>query len=73
MTQGTTIQEQTFSVPGPWPEAWIKENSAKGFRVTGSAGSGDHTIVIMSKGANLGEQTISVGGVYPSDWIGKNW
>lgn len=73
MTQGTPIQEQTFSVPGPWPEAWIKENSAKGFRVTGSAGSGDHTIVIMSKGANLGEQTISAGGAYPSDWIGRNW
>ena len=73
MTQGTSIQEQTFSVPGPWPEAWIKENTAKGFRVTGSAGSGDHTIVIMSKGAGLGDQTISAGGAYPSDWIGQNW
>lgn len=73
MTLGTTIQEQTFSIPGPWPVAWIKENTAKGFRVTGSAGAGDHTIVIMSKGVNLGDQIVSPEGAYPSDWIGQNW
>ena len=73
MTLGTAIQEQTFSIPGPWPEAWIKEKSADGFRVAGSAGSGNHTIVIMSKGAALGDQTISTGGAYPSEWIGGNW
>ncbi len=73
MTLGTTIQEQTFSVPGAWPEAWIKEQAAKGFRVTGSAGAGDHTIVIMSKGSGLGDQTFSVEGAYPSEWVGQNW
>jgi cell wall-associated protease len=73
MTLGTTILEQTFSAPGPWPEAWIKEHTAKGFRVTGSSGSGEHTMVIMSKGSGLGDQTISAGGAYPSDWIGQNW
>lgn len=73
MTQGTSIQEQTFSIPGSWPEAWIKENADKGFRVTGSAGTGEHTIVIMSKGVNLGDQITSPESAYPSDWIGQNW
>lgn len=73
MTQGTSIQEQTFSIPGPWPTDWINEQAAKGFRVTASAGAGEHTIVIMSKGSGLGDQTISGEGVYPSDWIGENW
>ena len=73
MTQGTAIQEQTFSIPGPWPEAWIKEQTAKGFRITGSAGAGEHTIVIMSKGSGLGDQVISAEGAYPSAWIGQNW
>lgn len=73
MTQDTSIQEQTFSKPGPWPEKWIAENLAKGFRITGAAGAGDHTIVIMSKGSGIGDQTVSAGGAYPSDWIGENW
>ena len=73
MTQGTTIQEQSFSIPGPWPESWIKEQTAKGFRITGSAGAGDHTIVIMSKGTGLGDQIVSPESSYPSDWIGENW
>ncbi len=73
MTKGTSIQEQTFSMPGPWPTDWINEQAAKGFRVTGSSGAGDHTIVIMSKGSGLGDQTVSEEGDYPSDWIGENW
>jgi hypothetical protein len=73
MTLGTALQEQTYSNPGPWPEAWIRENTAKGFRVTSSAGSGNHTIVVMSKGSGLGDQTISAEGAYPSTWIGGNW
>jgi subtilisin family serine protease len=73
MTQGTSIGDQSFSNPGPWPTAWIKENTAKGYRITGSAGSGNQTIVIMSKGVTFGDQTISDEGPYPSDWIGKNW
>ncbi len=73
LTQGTPIQEQTFSLPGPWPTDWINENAAKGFRVTGSAGAAGHTIVIMSKGAGIGDQTISGEGEYPSDFIGENW
>lgn len=73
MTQGTSIGEQTFSVPGPWPTDWIKEQTAKGFRITSSSGVGDHTIVIMSKGSGISDQTVSEEGVYPSDWIGENW
>lgn len=73
LTQGTTIQEQTFSKPGPWPEKWINDNLANGFRITSSAGTGNHTIVVMSKGAGIGEQIISEGGAYPNKWIGENW
>ncbi|MEP2776968.1 MAG: S8 family serine peptidase [Luteolibacter sp.] len=73
MTQGTNIQEQTYSVPGPWPNDWIKENQAKGFRITSSAGAADHTIVIMSKGSGLGDQAISPDGAYPTSWISEKW
>jgi subtilisin family serine protease len=73
MTLDSGLQEQTFSLPGPWPEKWIEENTAKGFRVTGSAGTEDHTIVVMSKGTTLGDQVISESGIYPNEWIGKLW
>lgn len=73
MTQGTALTEQTFSIPGPWPEKFIRENTAKGFHVTATAGSGNRTIVVMSKGSGLGDQTFSAEGAYPSSWIGGNW
>lgn len=73
MTQGTDIGEQTFTLPGPWPTDFIKEKSAQGFRITGSAGAGDRVIVIMSKGTKLGEQTTSAEGEYPTQWIGETW
>lgn len=73
MTKGTTIQEQSYSMPGPWPNDWIKEQRAKGFSITSSAGSGNHTIVVMSKGSGLGDQIISPDGAYPTSWISENW
>lgn len=73
MTKGTPIQEQTYSMPGPWPNDWIKEQRTKGFKITSSAGSGDHTIVVMSKGSGLGDQIMSPDGAYPTSWISENW
>ncbi len=73
MTQGTSIQDQIYTLPGPWPASWIKENLAKGLRITSVAGSGDRTIVVMSKGTNFGAQEVSDGGAYPNEWIGKQW
>ena len=73
MTQGTSIQDQIYTLPGPWPASWIQENLAKGLRVTSVAGSGDRTIVVMSKGSGLGDQQVSDGGTYPNEWIGKKW
>lgn len=73
MTQDTEIEEQSFSVPGPWPAKWIADQSTNDFRVTSSAGSGNHTIVIMSKGTELGAQIFSPAGTFPSKWIGENW
>ncbi len=73
MTQGTPIRDQIYTLPGPWPASWIKENLAKGLRVSAVAGSGDRTIVVMSKGTTLGTQEVSDGGAYPNEWIGKQW
>ena len=73
MTQNSGLQEQTFSEPGPWPAAWIEENTKKGFSITSIAGFNDHVIVVMSKGTTLKEQDSSPAGLYPVDWIKERW
>ncbi len=73
MTANSGIQEQVYSLPGPWPQQWINTNLAKGFRVTASAGTGNRQIVVMSKGTKLAKQIFSPGGVFPNAWIMENW
>ena len=73
MTKSSGLQEQTLSEPGPWPEAWIAEQTRKGFAITAIAGTADHMIVVMSKGTKLSGQDSSPGGEYPSQWIQERW
>jgi hypothetical protein len=73
VTKNSGIQEQAYSEPGPWPDAWIQENTKNGFAITSIAGASDRMIVVMSKGTKLTAQESSPNGTFPVEWIQEHW
>lgn len=73
MTQGTSLGDQVFTGPAPWPEDWIAEHDKKGYRITQCTGYDTHWVVVMSQGTPLAKQTPSSGSTWDDEWVKEQW
>ncbi len=70
MSSGTGITAQIFTHSATFPLPWIRENYAKGYRVTQLAGDSAYWACVMSKGTTLTDQAVLGPGILPeTDYV----
>ncbi|MEL6535197.1 MAG: caspase family protein [Bacteroidota bacterium] len=71
VSKGTGFGEEIIKNDHQWPEAWVKQKTEQGYRITKATYGAQNYVVVMAKRTGMDRQVHRSSANWPADWINQ--